>query len=762
MKLKNFIYTFALAATGMALTTSCDDMLDKGNDHLVYAKDFIPCTPADTVTSVMGILNKLQAISVRTNLLGEVRADLVEVNSNATTDLKNLANFQADVTGDDDANIYNVPRDYYAVINNCNYFLAYADSTAGNINRNEKYFEYEIAQVHSIRAWTYLQLVLAYGKVPLVTDPVLTKLDSDKQYPMADISAICDYFIADLQPYYGKRYPDYGTVGGNIDPKMCFFPTQVVMGDLYLWKAAAEQSKAAAKQAAKSYYDFIVWDLSGKKKLTTGNSRAYWSDSELYRGEYSSPRGNVSSFGVGAAWGKGTSESITAIPMDSAAADGYYNELRNLYNTTNHTELREASISPSSVLRELSEAQTYVDFDRDMNVVEVDATKFTPKQIEYGYKGDLRYQDAYTTMTGKYNSQEVDYQYIYKHSSQHVGIYRTQQLYLRLAEALNYAGYPMFARAFLTTGVDNNVIKYEVMPYYPSAADSTFLAYFDFNTQDFVTPCRNYVASVDKYGIVQGYDCSYITSSNTATTVTMMGIHSRGCGAAYLNNAFCAVQTPQMSTELLAAYEQMDATHKPTKEDYEYPTKPTAPKTVRVPSTWAQYGDQVVSKEVYEEINKDNFKTATLLANAYKKYVDNDSIGLYKQYLADMEAYDVEYADYLAKVEAADAVYQADMDVYNAKVQTLSDQYTNWFQTSWADASLCDANAKAIDQAILDEQALELAYEGNRYYDLMRRAMWYGDANILASAVSRRNPSVGALLLNKSNWYLHWKGQIGL
>ena len=171
--MKKYILSLALIGAMAGMTTSCEDMLDKGNDYVIYSDGHVLSDPADTVTSVLGILNKLQGIAVRTNLFGELRADLVKVRDNATADLKNIASLDID-----DDNKYNSPRDYYAVINNCNYFLERADSTAGNINRNEKYFEAEIAQVHSIRAWTYLQLVLVYGRVPFVEKPILTKLQS--------------------------------------------------------------------------------------------------------------------------------------------------------------------------------------------------------------------------------------------------------------------------------------------------------------------------------------------------------------------------------------------------------------------------------------------------------------------------------------------------------------------------------------------------------------------------------------------------------
>lgn len=753
MKAIKYLLAALIAGT---TAVSCDDMMDKGNDNLVYAQDFFPNNPSDTVTSVLGILNKLQAIAVRTNLLGEVRADLVSVNANATTDLKDLAALQADVTGDDDANIYNVPRDYYAVINNCNFFIARADSTAGNANRNEKYFEAEIAQVHSIRAWTYLQLVLAYGRVPLVTDPVLTKLQSDAQYPMVDLQAVCDYFIKDLQPFYGKKYPDYRNIGGDIDPKLCFFPTQVVMGDLYLYRACAAHSAADAKEAAKKYYDYIVWDLSGKKKLLTGSDRQKWSTEQLSADKYMAPSGSSSNSST---WGATNCSDVTKIPMDSAAADGFYNELRNLYNTTNNVDLREASIRPSESYKLLSRQQQYYDRDKEKNTVHVTADKFEQKDIEKGYLGDLRYQQNFSTRDQKYNSQEVEFQSIRKHNSQHVGIYRASQIYLRMAEALNYAGYPRFARAILTMGLNNTVIKNEVSRYYP--ADSAYFATFDFNTIDFLPYAENYSEEKNEYGVVLSVSPVLRSGENE---VNMWGIHSRGCGLAFLDPDYCTLQIPDSTGYPYAKEQSLGSA--PERSSYEDPSAPKKPKTVSKPSTWDKYGNTVVTAEEYAALNADEPWYVKLSSRnkekAYEKYVSGDSIAKYNVYLTEtLPAYEAEYNEYLAAVRTNDQLYSADSTVFAGRVADYLSDYRQWYKAAYTNPDLILREQKTIDEAILTEQALELVYEGNRFFDLMRRAMWYNDTNVMVSAVSQRDPQAGARLADKRNWFLHWKGQIG-
>ena len=131
--------------------TSCEDFL---NTESSYFSDSTLDNPSDTLYSVVGIINKLQSLSDRTILLGELRGDLSDVTDGANSDLLEIAMFNVS-----DNNQYNAPHDYYAVINNCNYYLANVDIEMKN-NRNEYVFLKEYAVVKAYRAWTYLQLAL--------------------------------------------------------------------------------------------------------------------------------------------------------------------------------------------------------------------------------------------------------------------------------------------------------------------------------------------------------------------------------------------------------------------------------------------------------------------------------------------------------------------------------------------------------------------------------------------------------------------------
>ena len=235
--IKQFFIAGSVCCGVAVALTSCADMLETDSELVEYEKDNTLNHPTDSVYSVMGIINKMQVIADRSVLLGEVRGDLVSTTEAASADLKRLANF--DFTQD---NKYNQVSDYYAVINNCNYYLAHIDTTLQR--RGRILFQREYAAVKAFRAWTYLELVKAYGSVPLVTTPMMTEREANDALNItpSNIKQVCQYFIDDLKPLVEVEVPDFGTIGDykSVD---FFLPIKALLGDLYLW---SEQYNDAA------------------------------------------------------------------------------------------------------------------------------------------------------------------------------------------------------------------------------------------------------------------------------------------------------------------------------------------------------------------------------------------------------------------------------------------------------------------------------------------------------------------------------------
>ena len=498
------IYKFIFAVLAIGGFASCSDFFDQESEHVIFTETDHLNSATDSIYSVIGILNKLQAIGDRTVLLGEVRGDLVDLTKEANSDLRDMALFNI---GDD--NRYNNPTDYYAIINNCNYFIANADTALKN-NRNDYIFMKEYAAVKAIRAWTYLQLVLNYGSVPFVTEPILSKLEAEQNYPKYDLQAVCEYFINDLMPLtdrWADEYPNYGNIRSLRDgaSRLLFFPMNVVLGDLNLWLASVTGNKSTYREAAMRYYKYI--------SQRNGDNSAYPTGMNYYMWYWGSTAWNSFTSASSGDWsdeeyGQNT-ELITIIAGDSIRAEGNYSELRNLFYSREDNDYR-VSIIPSQGMFELSESQANCCLAS--NGI---SFSYAPADLTDHKAGDLRLYRSYSwgQATNRLTGERFDVSYIEKQSFQNIHIYRRTQLYLRLAEALNGAGIPRAAFSILSTGLNNEIYQTSVYPYC-SESDSIWISQLDFPET--------------RYGIVTA---QYITSSSGGTGVyNTMGIHSRGSG----------------------------------------------------------------------------------------------------------------------------------------------------------------------------------------------------------------------------------------
>ncbi len=495
---------FSFLALGLTLSfglafSSCSDFFEIESSHYIDSDKEHLNNATDTIYSMIGILNKLQAIGDRTILLGELRGDLMDVTDVTSADLRDVALFK---TLSDD-NIYNQPIDYYAIINNCNYFIAHADTALKN-NRNDQIFMSEFAAVKVIRAWTYLQLVTTYGKVPFVTEPILNSEEALLDYPMYDIQQVCDYFLNedDLFSLRNVPLPKYGKIK-DLPSEAFYFPIDVVIGDLYLWSHNY-------LYAAAYYHAYLTTKEGHNFFRPTGISRTRWESKngpvtwdtkkEVNYGEW------YYFFGDGSE--KSTpdnSELITIIPIDipgdSATAESHNSNLVNVFNSTSENDYK-ASAKPSQYMIDLSAAQNYCHYYENQ-------LSYAPKNLPDYCSGDLRLQSIWSShdyYVVKANGESYYCQYIDKYRTNNIHIYRLGQIYLRFAEAINRAGYPRYAFEILKTGVNSEVLRNTICPEYRN--DSVRLA------------------------TAFSFPSSYITfkagsSNNNANT---LGIHARGCG----------------------------------------------------------------------------------------------------------------------------------------------------------------------------------------------------------------------------------------
>ncbi len=454
------------------LLTGCADLMETDSELVEYEKDNHLDSPSDSVYSVMGIVYKLQTIADRTVILGELRGDLTTVQAAASKDLKAIANFTVDTE-----NAYNRISDYYAIINNCNYFLTNVKKDL--VRHDRTVFEREYAAVKGFRAWTYLQLAQIYGEVPLVTEPLLTEEAAQKamNQELVGINEICNYFIDDLKPYVDTPVPGYGNIDERPSKKF-FIPIRVLLGDLCLWAGRYDD-------AAMYYHDYLSLRTS---PVTTGTFHAYWDDTDTK--EFRIVRDNLPYSG---------SECLWSIPMEINGFYGIQSNLVNIFNSTSQN-MQFAQVQPTQQLRDLSAASDYcyvhtkVDGSLD--------TLYAPKEnlAKSEYRGDLRLGALYSnsvTSPDRFGRVSNEFQTIDKFFSDEVVLYRANMIYLRYAEALNRAGCPQSAFA---------ILKYGLYP-------------------DMVA---KYVDSLEqvKAGTLIDFDVILFDNENT------QGIHSRGSGNA--------------------------------------------------------------------------------------------------------------------------------------------------------------------------------------------------------------------------------------
>lgn len=468
--------TLLLGGVGASMT-SCEDMMSVETGDKAYVN------AQDTLYSYLGIMRCMQDVAERQVILGEIRGDLVTSTDYTTDTLFAISNF--DDPKDQTCTMLQV-SDYYNVINNCNFYIANADTNA--IKSNIKYMIPEYAQVKAIRAWAYLQLVKNYGTVPYITEPV-SSLDVIKNFDynsnLVNKDNLVDRLIADgLLEYVDTRYPQYGSPSSEygswnngytgISSRMCFIPIRIVLGDLYLLRGA---DQGDYEKAAKFYYDFL-------KNETTPLATQYCIANE---------RLGVIRYTKSGAWGEWagtysynetTNEVITVIPGSANAGLGkMLTRVADIYgyepSSSQHSDKGDGDnektdangavqyeatgaisvlpnykrqYEPSGSYCAVNDAQTYVEYKSATNSTANPEASFIDNcDARYGNSiYQLPYDgDSYPLCSKAAISNRFYYT---------IPIYRKSLIWLRLAEAINRAGYPEFAFAILKDGINQYTI----------------------------------------------------------------------------------------------------------------------------------------------------------------------------------------------------------------------------------------------------------------------------------------------------------------
>lgn len=452
IKSKSFanLLTFFILHTSIFMLSSCSKMMETDSDRQSIEPELDAKT--DSVFYAFGIAQAMQQLADQYFFQGEMRGELVTTTDNTDNNLRQLANFSADIT-----NKYDSAYAYYRVINNCNYYLAHRDTTlltgATNVTRSE------YAAVKAYRAWAYLQLARNYGKVPFFTEPLTTisQID-DNQFPVYGLEEMAAILCPDLETYSGTPVPNYGTsisCGSTnfgqtktMDTRKNFIPINVILGDLYL-------ETGQYQKAINSYITYLTTEkvtapaviapftLRNEDAPYPTNMRGSITSSPSYSNIYNN--NNVTDI-------------ITYIPMSVSRVRGTTTNVPftfgyDYYALTSAACWNEnIQLLPSDAYNKLAESLTYYYYENVLGG--------TPnRDVTSGQYGDMR---SLAIMHTRRNSSvlqsedEEDLQWIDKFQSGNIFLYRISTVYLHLCEALNRVGLPDAAFAFLKEGINGN------------------------------------------------------------------------------------------------------------------------------------------------------------------------------------------------------------------------------------------------------------------------------------------------------------------
>lgn len=428
----------------------CDALLDVDSDRVVFEDQHDMGAANDSLYAMFGLFSSLQELADSYVLLGELRADLLDVTDLSDPYLQEINQLNISTN-----NPYtdNLPT-YYSLINNCNVIIHKVDTTVELYN--QKVNKRVMAAAKAIRAWVYMQLALNYGEAVYYDKPLLSLQEAEKHYPVYTFEEMAPHLIADLLPFRHENALSLGSVYG-VNMERSQFPIEFLLGDLYLWTGNYQE-------AAIAYHNLIAKE----RYVVSGNYRSALEfrngaftglfQAENWPGIYTAGGSNELITQIGA-----TNEYKAVFLMDSLClrytikgSDVAYN----LWNTQRYVA------TPG--LDTLADLRLHGSMFSDFDGADYLKT-MTPTAKRYIYK--------YVAMNDFGSSIST---------SRSVMVYRVALLYLRYAEAVNRLGQPNLAMAVLKYGL--NAVTLANRSYIPAReVPSPLPDYMTFPTSYFST-----------------------------------------------------------------------------------------------------------------------------------------------------------------------------------------------------------------------------------------------------------------------------------
>ncbi|MFB9056171.1 RagB/SusD family nutrient uptake outer membrane protein [Mariniflexile ostreae] len=449
--MKQYTNIFLSLLVTLALFTSCESLLDVEPEEVLLEEDYLGDDKLDARSALFGVLSQMQDIVGQYVALGEMRADLVDVTPDTEDDLRqiNAHNITAD-------NSYVDPSILFSIINNCNFALKGMD-----IEAYDGVLEDDYASIMRIRTWAQMQILIHYGKLPYITKPIATTDHLKEEYPLLTFSEGIDQLILNLESVTGiENVTKYeSSLGYNI---FNMIPdNDVLLGDLYLWKKNYVS-------AAIHYKAFLDKNVDGGASLY--NLAAYTVNTTLSGGKYSTTT----------SW-----PSIFSLELPASQEIINYVAFSDQYRQPNGGfDIITKQMKPSALILQnwLSQKKSFEGVPYDSELPQ--------------FPGDNRLLGSVTGTVGVINfSWTEETARIYKYNYEYFTWNRAARIYLRFAEAINFAGYPQQALA-IVNGIFNTTEPANAAPLFTNVEP-----YLNFPIGEYYTANSSGVPTAGNQGI---------------------------------------------------------------------------------------------------------------------------------------------------------------------------------------------------------------------------------------------------------------------
>lgn len=458
------------------IASGCETLLDVDPDYLILPEENQLNSPSDTLYSMVGIFTQLEKLADRYVLLGELRGDLMSVSQNANQYLQEINKHEISQN-----NPYNKVEDYYSVINNCNYVINNIDTAL--VLKSEKVMYKNFAAAKAIRAWTYLQLVLNYGKAKYYNAPILDIKDVDS-YVEYSLQELMPFLILDLELWKDVEKPGNFSLGEDLtSSSSLYFPIKLLLGDLYLWRGEYENAAIHYHEMMVENYYTIHEEIRSTWTVENGVFVSREIDKTLW------PYLHILDFPLQITLIASSTEFGKSAELDSLS---WFNDEIIPSPTSIENWNKQIYYHSATVLKEGDLRGDLGSYISSANASFFQDEEYTPNFTSTNYK-ILKYR----LMTEK--------------TARAVCVYRTGVLYLRYAEAVNRAGKPNLAFATLKNGLNSDNLAIDTI----------------------VPRKEKYIQYTDTSGIFLDYvDFEDIPFDYN------IGVHARGCGNVELSNDF--------------------------------------------------------------------------------------------------------------------------------------------------------------------------------------------------------------------------------